>query len=330
MIQNTDEEYISCEYLQSGLNFHSNLISTCGFHTKGLIFIFCDPKSPINISYEEIEKKRLEVIENRQIPEGCQGCFNLKKKKWSQADRKIKIINIDNWRQCNCGCIYCSNRGREYQEFLSDKVTKSRFYDVLPILKEAEEKNFLSEDLSVYTTGGEPSSLLEYSDIINLLLKNKYKQITMLSSGIELQPSIQKALEDNRNNVLIISLDCGTRETYKKIKQIDAFDKCISNIKKYIQHAYSEYQVILKYIILTNINDNTEEIDKFFDIAKDVGCRSVVFSIEFCNSLEKRKGEKIPQKIYELFDYAEKKAKEMFFVYSVIDTVKDILKRGHY
>ncbi len=32
------EEYVSCKYLQGGLNFQNKFISTCNFITKGLVF----------------------------------------------------------------------------------------------------------------------------------------------------------------------------------------------------------------------------------------------------------------------------------------------------
>lgn len=79
----SDEEYVSCEYLQSGLNMHTLNISTCNWFTKGLVFYkfnepiggVSDPQTK-NIDFKKIDEMRKETIESRKIPENCKGCFN--------------------------------------------------------------------------------------------------------------------------------------------------------------------------------------------------------------------------------------------------------------
>lgn len=241
---------------------------------------------------------------------------------------------MDHWRNCNCGCIYCSNRGHEHVEFLTEEVTHSQFYDVLPLIEKLKDNDYFDEKVVIQTIGGEPANLEEYPKIIQKLLEledeNLSKtEIGMLTSGIKYVPEIAMALE-RPDKYLTISLDCGTRETYIKIKHKDSFDECISNIQEYIRHAKYKFQVILKYILLPNINDNKEEIDKFFEIVRKVGCKQVNFSLEFCHGLMHKQGQKIPENLYELFDYAEKKAKEYEIIFQVFDIVKDLLKKGHY
>lgn len=330
-----DEEYLSCEYLQGGLNFHAFNISTCNFWTKGLIFYELNGPDgkKTKIDFNEIDKIRRNVIEKREIPDGCKGCFNLKKKKWKYTS-KISILDIDHWQDCNCGCIYCSNLGLKYAKFLQNGTKKSEFYDVYPILEEIYNQNKFAKKLKVSTAGGEPANLEEYPDIVRLLLKNEEEngcdsEISYLTSGIKYIPEVAAALE-KPNKFLTTSLDCGCRETYLKIKRTDAFDDCIKNLKEYISHAKDKNQVILKYIFLPNINDNVEEIDKFFEVVKNIGCKNVSFALEFCQALRHKKGQKIPKNLYGLFDYAEKKAKDLNINYFVFDIVKDLLEKGHY
>ena len=323
------EEYVSCKYLQGGLNFQNKFISTCNFITKGLVFYdLTKINGKANISFNKIEEMRKENIEKKAIPKNCEGCFALEKKVWN-VNGKINKIELDHWRNCNCGCIYCSNRGHDQVKFLTSKVEKSQFYDVLPILKKMKKKNLFDDDIVISTTGGEPASLEEYPQILELFLDRKFKEISILSSGIKYLPIIEKALSQP-NCYLTVSLDCGTKETYKRIKMTDAFDKCVNNLKNYAKHSYAKNSVILKYIVLPNINDNKEEIDKFFDVVKEIGSDSVSFSLEFCHGLRTKQGEKIPQKIYDSFDYAQKKADEYQMNFIVLDIVKDILQKGHY
>lgn len=59
----SDEEYVSCEYLQSGLNMHTLNISTCNWFTKGLVFYkfnepiggVSDPQTK-NVDFKKIDK----------------------------------------------------------------------------------------------------------------------------------------------------------------------------------------------------------------------------------------------------------------------------------
>lgn len=330
-----DDEYLSCEYLQGGLNFHTFFISTCNFWTKGLIFYKLNGPDgeKTKIDFNEIDKIRRNTIEKREIPEGCKGCFNLKKKKWKYSS-KISILDMDHWQNCNCGCIYCSNLGLKYAKFLQKDTKKSDFYDVYPILEEIYKQKKFAENLRVSTAGGEPAILKEYPDIVKILLKNEEEngcncEFSCMSSAIKFIPEVAKALE-KPNNFLTVSLDCGCRETYKKIKQIDAFNTCVKNLKEYIKHAKNKNQVILKYIFLPNINDNTEEIDKFFETVKNIGSTNVSFALEFCQALRHKKGLEIPKNLYKLFDYAENKAKDSNLNYFLFDIVKDLLNKGHY
>ncbi len=330
-----EEEYFSCEFLQGGINFHTFNISSCNFFTKGLSF-YClngpDGRKQ-KINFNKINSIRKEVVQGRKVPINCENCFNLKKKIWNFSGR-ISRIEIDNWQDCNCGCIYCSNLGLKYAKFLTNDVKNSLFYDVYPVLEEIKKQKLFDKNVVIQTVGGEPANLKEYPKIIKFFLDLEDEnlcetEIGMLTSGIQYVPEIAKALE-RPDKYLTISLDCGTRETYKRIKQIDSFDNCISNIKKYVSHSKYEFQVILKYIFLPNINDNEEEIDKFFEIVQKVGCKQVNFSLEFCQALRHKQGQDIPKNLYNLFDYAEMKAKNLEINFQVYDMVKDLLKKGHY
>ena len=67
---------------------------------------------------------------------------------------------------------------------------------------------------------------------------------------------------------IITSIDAGTRETFKKIKRNDMFDKVMENLRKY---PVNKTKLILKYLILEGVNDNETDIDRFYEIAKEAG-----------------------------------------------------------
>ena len=132
----------------------------------------------------------------------------------------------------------------------------------------------------------------------------------LATSGIKYSTAIDEAFKNNRLEMLL-SLDSGSRETYKKIKNVDMFDTVIENLKKYTSACeFAKENIILKYIILDGINDNKEELGKFFDIVQKLGVRNVRLDINsrvYCLG----RGKKVPALYSELYEFFNSKAKEL-------------------
>ena len=82
---------------------------------------------------------------------------------------------------------------------------------------------------------------------------------------------------------VIISLDAGSREVFKKVKKTDKFKEVCKNIKKYALAAKKSIPSHLgvKYIIIPNVNDTKEEIDKWLDLCiKELGVKYLIADIE--------------------------------------------------
>ena len=65
--------------------------------------------------------------------------------------------------------------------------------------------------------GGEPTLHFEFEKIMNLISSKLNPQINIYSSAIKYSPVIQTAIK-NRNCQVVVSLDSGNSELYKKIK----------------------------------------------------------------------------------------------------------------
>ena len=168
------------------------------------------------------------------------------------------------------------------------------------------QKNQLKNDGYLIITGGEPSCLDELGRVIDFSLKHDIKEIYLNSSCIKYEKSIEKALKKD-NIELTLSLDCSTREMYKKIKRIDAFDKVIKNMKKYVKaQAEKKTAVRIKYIILPNVNDTKEEIDNWLVLCQNIGVKKVILDVE-TNWYQKNKMN-IPIRIKELISYFKERA----------------------
>ena len=88
---------------------------------------------------------------------------------------------------------------------------------------------------------------------------------------------------------VIWSLDAGTKETYRKVKQIDGFDHAVENARRYIsQDVFGGRFIVAKYLIVKGINDNGAEFDAFLRIVKECGLQYVSLSFDFYVEAEEK------------------------------------------
>lgn len=259
------KKYISCRFLNYGISFMHSAIKTCCHSKEGITF-YSDYKGE-KINWKNIEKKRKEIIRKcmeGDIPENCKGCINLVNQKWDNSFL-IKEIVINNWDQCNCNCIYCvySSHGT----YLQTKKQPSKYYNVYKHLKWLYSHKKIDKYAKIVFVGGDLTILDESDKIIDLCLKNKIYFMFFHTSAIFYSKGIEKAIKKAPIVKFDFSLDCGCRETYKKIKRIDTFDNVIENIKRYMACSPKAQNVIIaKYIIIKDYNDNVEELEKWINL----------------------------------------------------------------
>lgn len=256
------------------------------------------------------EERRLKIIEemkNGIIPERCKLCPILEEKDWKEFDGKIHKITVFNWKHCNAACFYCSVHSDFYED-----IKKSDNYDSLPYVKELIEKGRLTKDSFIAFMGGEPTMLEEFPQIVKLLLEQNCR-IEVLTNGIKYEPIIGEMLKAENNNTICISIDCGTKETYKRIKRVDKFENVISTTKQYIKDANDKAQRIkIKYIIFPNVNDNKAEIDAFFSLCKDMGIKTVARAVNHVESkMSTTKNQAIEVSVIKAYKYFEEEAKRL-------------------
>ncbi len=162
--------------------------------------------------------------------------------------------------------------------------------------------------------GGEPTMLQEFPAIVKLLLTQNCR-MEVLTNGIKYESVISEMLKADNNNMICISLDCGCRETYKRIKRVDKFEEVVETIKRYIKDTKEKSnRVKLKYIIFPNVNDNKKEIDKFFEVCKSVGVRTVARAVNHHESkMDTTKNQLIESSVIKAYSYFEKQAKKLGF-----------------
>lgn len=266
--------YKSCNIILHGLCFYSNRIVSCCYAPCDQInggippLLFEDYKGEI-ISKEKLFAKMHEYsdcFKNGGCPKECIGCFQIKENDWNE-ENYINYITITHFSACNADCIYCSNN-------LEPEQRTNEVYEVLPFLRYLKKEGVIKEDCEIHIGGGELTIYKECDDLLAEFGLNGKTKIYVPTNAIKYSENLHKALISGSAHI-IVSLDCGSKKTYKTIKRVDAFDKVIKNL-----HLYSEKltqkKISLKYIILPGINDNIGEFKKFLKIAKEINAYTIV------------------------------------------------------
>ncbi|MBE7704870.1 MAG: radical SAM protein [Cyanobacteria bacterium SIG29] len=300
--------YKCCKHILGSIDLSFDGFKYCNEVWEGPEYIHYSEEN----SFQKNEERRLKIIEemkNGIIPEKCKLCPILEEKDWNEFDGKIHKITIFNWKHCNAACFYCSVHSDFYED-----VKKSDNYDSLPYIEKLIKEGRLTANTYIDFMGGEPTMLEEFPQIVKLLLSQNCR-LEVLTNGIKYESVIGEMLKAGNHNSICISLDCGTKEAYKRIKRVDKFEEVSATIKKYINDAKENANRIkVKYIIFPNVNDNKKEIDAFFDFCKSTGVKTVSRAVNHIESkMNTTKNQAIEANVIKSYKYFEEQAKKRGF-----------------
>lgn len=326
------KKYYSCDFLNNELGFFTGRIAGCCSGYDGVDY--AKITSPDDkVSWNEIlkiKKDSIRLLEKGIIPEGCKNCYKIKPYEKAKNYKFNRII-LNYYQQCNCGCIYCSQREDTKGEIVLEK-RPSKFYNLMPHVKELYKKNLLDvEDLIVDFQGGDLSVLDEFEPLIEEFLKNGVKSFVFATNNIIYQPMIAKALNQTQG-MFVTSLDCGSEDMYKKIKRVDKFNDVIENLRRYKEEITNpSVSIMVKYIIVQNLNDNVEEIEKFINCMKQLQIKTIQLEINYHDVLMcKDKKFVLPKHYKGLFEFAEKKCKESEINFTIWEHTRKVLEKGEF
>lgn len=321
-----NKQYLDCPYMKHSLHFFYDEIRACCTNIPGPVFYSDYNGTPVDWNYIYNTRKRLfkdiKSLFNKQItPSVCNGCCDIEHyisdKKPDNFKNEVNKIYFHNNMSCNAKCTYCTY----------GYIERGYKYNVLPLIKDLINKKILSPNALIYMSGGEITISQEFEELLSLLLSYLNSQIEILTSGIKYCKSIEEAFIQNKCR-LMISPDAGTRETYLKIKQVDCFDRVVDNIKKYIKASENAKKMItLKYIIVDNINDNEEEMEKFLNLASDLGIVNVRLDFDY-EKYKFTKDIKVPDYYFKLFDKFNNYANTKNLNVLMCDQIEAILKKS--
>lgn len=316
-------KYLSCRYIEHGMDFEHERLETCCFtcHSGGGHITLKESYSGEIINWEELfelKRKFRKEHQNGNILPNCKGCIFLEEKEWDEDDY-IDFLQFNYWIKCNSKCSYC------YEVQNRKKFDKIKPYNTVPIIKEMIEKKILRPGGEVAFGGGEPTIAPEFEELIKLLTESGFTNMRIHSSGIKYSPAIAEAIKKGVLNI-VVSIDAGCEKTYKKIKNVNCYNKVIENMKKYAaMNTYGYGLMTSKYIIIPNINDNRKEIDMWIESVQKAGVRWIAVDIE--DVWYKMNRATISDYYLNLVDYIINKAEKNNIKYELYDRAKG-LKEG--
>ncbi len=275
----TINSYKSCHILLHGLCFFNNAVTSCCFSPVDQVNNQFPPMLYENYKGEIFSKEDLfsrihkynKIFKDGGCPLECENCYHIEEKAWSE-EQYIDYITISHFSKCNADCIYCSN-GSEQNERTND------IYEILPLLKNLKEEGIIKKGCELHIGGGEFTIYKECDELLNLFAVSDYARVFVPTNAIRYSESLFQAM-DKATTYIIVSLDCGSRKLYKKIKRVDAFPQVMNSLKKYAATQKSKDAIRLKYIIIPTINDSISEFKKFLKIAKKLGVRNLIIDID--------------------------------------------------
>ena len=297
---NEPNEYTSCDIIQHGIDILRDSILLCCRSANSVpkVKIYKNYKGEkINWdNYFKIKDKLKDLHKKNIIIPQCKDCIFLEKKVWE--DSKVPYINtvtVNNWVKCNADCIYC-DRKRDYSHI--------KEFNIYPIFKELIKDNYLKKPTDITFAGGEPTIYRDFDKSLKLLIKNNFDGIRVLTNGIKYNKYIEEGIKKNLVNILV-SVDCGTRETYKKIKKVDKHNDVWKNLKRYLKYKQVNHAVQTKYILIPNINDNKQELKEFILRNKEIGIENTYIDIESNLFSREMKNKVFLERMHSLYLYAK-------------------------
>jgi molybdenum cofactor biosynthesis enzyme MoaA len=254
------EYRLGCSDLETTVKFRSKRVfARCYWRRPGI-----DRSSDIMGDIRRFGEWRDQTIQDLKYgkPTPCDGCEKLKEG-WCLTDRKLTTLQIsesDEYSFCNFNCCYCFTRARNRDLDPSKLPDTDEQLDVLRYVSE----NMHDRNLELQFSTGEITVHPNRDKIIDLF--KAYK--TLLFTNAAIYNEQIAALMAQGLLSIVVSMDCGSAETFRRIKSVDCYEAVRENLERY---AATGGCVILKYIMLVRINDNEREVDGFVDLAAKLG-----------------------------------------------------------
>lgn len=202
-------------------------------------------------------------------PTSCDACPNLVEGIYRKYP-KINRIGINSYLDdtvCNFKCIYCGVA----EAFHKTKDNLDAPLDLVKKIYSAVSK--CENKISLSLSAGEISISPWRDKLLAFIGENNWRNTRLLTNAYVYVDKIAELIKDGIVTTLCVSMDAGTRSTFAKVKCVDGWDRVCENLEKY---AIIPGTLQLKYIMMRNINDNSEDVLGFLELCKRLGADAML------------------------------------------------------
>ena len=256
--------YRSCRYLETEISF---LDQDIGFCPERPSPVYIQPMADVSKTVDAFLEARDRMIrENQGTNPPCAGC-NLFQES-GPTNGEIKNISFATHNFCNFSCIYC-----DLEKTKAQYKNKAEAYDSLEIAQELKRRGLLSNTLKVSCSPGEITVHPQRDKYYDFIEENA-SFVFFVSNAGRFDSRLAHILSLSPRNGMLVSIDCGTEETFRRIRGVDMFRQVIDNLTQY--RKYSS-QILLKYIIIDE-NCGDKDLNNFIRICGDLKVSQMIVS----------------------------------------------------
>lgn len=208
----------------------------------------------LSFAYDAIrrEKQRLvRDINRNQAPE-CEGCPFLAFADWGPPLAEgVKYLSLEYHSVCNMRCTYCS------PIYYGGKQAT---YDVAAVVGSLAETKAFDQCEYIVWGGGEPTLDKSFPAIAKRLAEAAPRvRQRVISNCTRYTPQLADMMVRDQA-FIVVSVDAGSQETFREIRQFRGFGRVIENIRRY--HRASPENLLIKFIVMPE-NRRPEELAAF-------------------------------------------------------------------
>lgn len=226
------------------------------------------------------------------------------------------FVQWDISNKCNLNCSFCFYKIYAKARKLSDWDEKL-IMSTKTIMRTLKDLKNIGVKAIEWTGGGSVECHPDYKKILRKSEDLGFEN-ALVTNGTLLDDEAIELIKDFE--WVRFSIDTTTRETYKKIKKTDLFEKAINNLKKLIEIKKSTNIIGFSFIICL---ENYHEIYSATLLAKQIGCDNIRFSLAYTP-----KKDKLFEGIWEEINRQIKMARgledDRFSVFSFEGRLKDL------
>ena len=244
-----------------------------------------DPESTVNNFFKfrhnlNNENKKLAEENNneRNYTADCIDCPKYIVNEWDDVSDTLCYVSLAMApAPCQSKCMYCAHLSKDNS--LSDE-SKDAYERLIKLLKYMKEKNIITKDTTIQVASGE-ITIHPYKDQILEIVNGL--NVKFFSNCFKFDQGIADHLRGNPQSSINLSIDSGTASTWKKVKGFNNFNRVVSNLRKYYNYCdqVNHQQIELKYIVMPEINTQTQDYNGIIKIMKDLNVKELIISREF-------------------------------------------------